>query len=144
MEQSYYSPHMAAQPHVQSPQTHASAGHGTAPQAPGIQNPQQPYYHPQANTYYYQQDGAQYGYAPAVAGLPMASADGVNSWFDFSNTSYLKGLLIGAGVTLLVTNSAVQKALVRGSVKLWSFVQGGVEEVKEQFHDIKAEMSQEK
>jgi hypothetical protein len=105
----------------------------------------QPYSHhspqmtaqPQANTYYYQQDGSQYGYAPA-------SADGVSSWLAFSDTSYVKGLLIGAGATLLLTNSAVQKALVRASVKLWSLVQGGVEEVKEQFQDIKAEMSQEK
>jgi hypothetical protein len=140
MEQSYHSPQMAAQPHVQSPQTHVSAGRGTATQAPGIQ----PYYHPQANTYYYQQDGSQYGYPPAGTGLPAVSADGVSSWLAFSNTSYVKGLLIGAGATLLLTNSAVQKALVRASVKLWSFVQGGVEEVKEQFHDIKAEMSQEK
>ena len=68
-----------------------------------------------------------------------ASAAGLN----FQMPGYLKGFLLGAGATLVLTNSDVQKALVRGTVKLWSLVQGGVEEVKEQFKDVKAEMSQE-
>ncbi|PIE68766.1 MAG: hypothetical protein CSA21_05730 [Deltaproteobacteria bacterium] len=72
-----------------------------------------------------------------------APATGVNSWLDFSNAGYVKGLVLGAGATLLLTNPTVQKAVVRSTVKLWSFIQGGVEEVKEQFHDIKAEMGQE-
>ncbi len=79
---------------------------------------------------------------PALYKYGEVPATGVNSWFDFSNSGYLKGLVLGAGATLLLTNPTVQKAVVRSTVKLWSFVQGGVEEVKEQFHDIKAEMSQ--
>ncbi len=79
---------------------------------------------------------------PALYKYGEVPAAGINSWFDFSNSGYLKGLVLGAGATLLLTNPTVQKAVVRSTVKLWSFVQGGVEEVKEQFHDIKAEMSQ--
>jgi hypothetical protein len=84
-------------------------------------------------------------YAQNTAAYPQAAPapTGVASWFDFSNSGYLKGFLAGAGATLLLTNSTVQKALVRGTVKAWSFVQGGMEEVKEQFQDVKAEMSQE-
>lgn len=67
---------------------------------------------------------------------------GLESWFNFRNSGYLKGFAVGAGVALVLTNPAVQKALVAGAVKVWSTVQGGVEEVKEQIQDIKAEMSQ--
>jgi hypothetical protein len=84
-------------------------------------------------------------YAQNTAAYPQAAPTptGVASWFDFSNSGYLKGFLAGAGATLLLTNPTIQKALVRGTVKAWSFVQGGVEEVKEQFRDVNAEMSQE-
>lgn len=65
----------------------------------------------------------------------------VQSWFNFSNSGYLKGFAIGAGVALVLGNPTVQKAIVSGSVKLWSAVQGGVEEMKEKVKDIKAEIS---
>jgi hypothetical protein len=74
--------------------------------------------------------------------MAVPPAFGLGTWFDFSSAGYLKGFLAGAGLTLLLTNTHVQKALVRGSVKIWSTFQGGVEEVKEQFKDVKAEMSQ--
>ncbi len=82
---------------------------------------------------------APYGtwYEPA-----QSSAYGVQSWFDFRNSGYLKGFVVGAGLTLVLTNPAVQKAMVQAGVRLWSTVQGGMEEVKEQIHDVKAEMSQ--
>ena len=88
--------------------------------------------------YAYGYDGTEYGYSQQ-----MVPQTGLGSWFEFSNSCYLKGLFVGAGVTLLLTNPTVQKMLMRGIVKVWSTVQGGVEEVKEQFRDIKAEMSQE-
>jgi hypothetical protein len=98
---------------------------------------------PPAYAYYYQQ-GMPGNYYPVENISPDQSETGIGSWFEFSNSCYLKGLLIGTGITLLITNSTVQKALVRGVVKIWSLVQGGVEEVKEQFLDAHAEMSQEK
>jgi hypothetical protein len=35
----------------------------------------------------------------------------------------------------------VRQAIISGAVKVWSAVQGGVEEVKEQIQDVKAELS---
>jgi len=83
-------------------------------------------------------------YAQAAACMQEGNvgSGGAESWVNFRNPSYLKGFVVGAGVALVLSNPAVQKALVTGVVKLWSTVQGGVEEVKEQIQDIKAEMSQ--
>jgi len=90
---------------------------------------------PDRGNHYYPQEG--YASSPSPAGR-------FGGWFEFSSSGYLKGFLIGAGATLVLTNPTVQKALVRGTVKVWSLLQGGVEEMKEQFRDVKAEMSEEK
>lgn len=97
-----------------------------APDQAGRVYPQHPQYYQNQSPYYY----------PAPA-----PASGVASWFAFTDSGYLKGLLLGAGVTLLLTNPTVQKTMVRGVVKLWSGMQYGLEEVKEQIQDIKAELS---
>lgn len=83
---------------------------------------------------YQQPSGYSYpaGYQPAAS--PWSG------WLDFKNPNYLKGVLLAAGVTLLVTNPTVQKAVVKGLAKAWSSLQYGVEEVKEQINDIRAEM----
>lgn len=65
----------------------------------------------------------------------------VQSWFQFKNSSYLKGFVVGAGVAIILSNPAVQRAMVSGAVKLWTGMQGGVEEIKEHVKDIKAEIS---
>ncbi len=70
-----------------------------------------------------------------------AAASWTQGWFAVSDPGYLKGLALGAGLTFLMTNPTVQRALVKGAVTVWSAIQGGVEEVKEQIQDIKAEMS---
>ncbi len=75
----------------------------------------------------------------ATDSLPQNTSSG---WLAFSNDSYLKGFLAGAGVTFLLTNKTLQKAIIKGTVKLWTTIQGGVEEVKEQIQDVKAEMGQ--
>lgn len=62
-------------------------------------------------------------------------------WLSFNDPGYLKGLVLGAAVTYVLTNPKVQRALVKGAVTLFSAVQGGFEEVKEQIQDIKSEMS---
>ena len=76
----------------------------------------------------------------AVAPQP---ATGLASWVNVTDPGYLKGLALGAGVALLVTNPKVQQAVVSGAVKLWAAIQGGVEEIKEQIQDVKAELSRE-
>ncbi len=80
--------------------------------------------------------------APQYPAAPPELATGFTSWFDFSNSGYFKGLLIGAGLALLMTNPAFQHAIIAGSVRIWSMFQGGLEEMKEQVRDIQAEMSQ--
>ena len=62
-------------------------------------------------------------------------------WVAFQEPEYIKGLVLGAGLAYLLTNPTIQKALVKGAVTLWTSVQGGFEEVKEQIQDIKSEMS---
>jgi len=92
---------------------------------------QQQYYAPQQPQQgYYQQP-----YAPQ-----HNAASHVKEWFNFREPSYVKGFVIGAGVALILTNPAVKKALVKGVVKLWGGLQGGVEELKEQIRDVQAEM----
>lgn len=103
------------------------------------------------NLYQYGETGYEYSYHGDIikpspyqdpSKQPFYSCSSVSEWFAFSDTCYLKGFLAGAGITFLVSNSTVQKAIVRGVINLFSVVQGGVEEVKEQIRDIKAEMSQ--
>lgn len=124
--QSYHYP-QSLPVHAQSP--------GTGPYAaPVHQNPAA------AGSVYAYGDG-EYRYGVQQSGYFPES---IGTWFNFSDACYLRGFLLGSGATLLLTNPGVQRTLVRGAVKLWSFVQGGVEEIKEQFQDVQAEMSQEK
>lgn len=92
-------------------------------------------YNSQYPQYYYRQY-PEWGTQPA----PYQSSWS-QGWLAFQDPGYLKGVLLGAGLTYLLTNPKVQRALVKGAVTAWSAVQGGVEEVKEQIQDIKAEMS---
>lgn len=66
------------------------------------------------------------------------------SIFNLTSPSFLKGVLLGAGVAVIATNPTVQKAVVSGAVSLFAFLQGSIEEVKEQIQDAKEELSQEK
>lgn len=52
----------------------------------------------------------------------------------------VKGALIGAAATYLLTNEQVQRTAIKGAVRLWSLLQGGIEEVKERFGDAEAEL----
>ncbi len=94
--------------------------------------------------YYYDPQGyaQQYSTAdPSYYSQSPAAASPVGSWFNYQDSSYLKGFLVGAGVALILANPTVQKALISGTVKCWNAVQGGVEEVKEKVKDVRAEMS---
>lgn len=83
-------------------------------------------------------------YYPAAPVAPVTPpGTGLAAWFNFTQPAYLKGFLLGAGAALVLTNPTVQKALVGGAVRLWSAVHGGVEELKEQIEDAKAEISRE-
>jgi hypothetical protein len=56
-----------------------------------------------------------------------------------TDSQFWKGALIGAAVTLLVTNESVQKGAMKMISKAGAVAQSGVEEIKEKFEDAKAE-----
>jgi len=79
---------------------------------------------------------------PQAASAPAPAAENpsiFSSGLGVHNDALVKGLLIGAGVAYLLTNETVQKNLMTAGVKLWSALQGGVEEMKERFRDAEAE-----
>jgi hypothetical protein len=80
----------------------------------------------------------QMGYAfPQAARQPMFQQ---SSFLNFGNDRFLKGLLIGAAATYLLTNESVQRTAIKGVVQVWSTLQAGIEEAKERFHDAEAEL----
>lgn len=80
-----------------------------------------------------------YGIAPTGYAVPR-QAQQQSAFLNFGNDRFLKGLLIGAAATYLLTNESVQRTLIKGVVQVWSAVQGGIEEAKERFHDAEAEL----
>ncbi len=69
----------------------------------------------------------------SVSNLPVYGTHSSQFW---------KGALIGAGIALLLGNETVQKSLMKGATSLFNAAQAGVEEIKEKFEDIRAEMNQ--
>jgi hypothetical protein len=117
-------------------------------QSTGSQGPSMAAYPGYASTnpgYGYAQGGyaqgygmTQTGYAyPQAARQPMSQQ---SSFLNFGNDRFLKGLLIGAAATYLLTNESVQRTAIKGVVQVWSALQGGIEEAKERFHDAEAEL----
>jgi hypothetical protein len=72
--------------------------------------------------------------------MPSYAAPQSTSFFNLGNDRFVKGLLIGAAAAYLLTNEDVQRTAIKGVVKVWSALQGGVEEVKERFRDAEAEL----
>lgn len=102
-----------------------------------------------ATTYYsqpvYQNDQQgmqQYQSTAPVQQNTTPTESTLGDWFNFRDSTYLKGFALGAGIALVASNPTVQKAVISGAVKAWAAVQGGFEEVKEQIQDAKAELSQ--
>lgn len=66
----------------------------------------------------------------------------ISSFFS-SNSSqqdFLKGALIGAVATFILTNKDAQKAIFKGFAKISSLFEMGIEELKERYEDAKAEV----
>jgi hypothetical protein len=109
---------------------------------------QQPYYayYPYAQvpdywmttqTAYQPQVPVQYA-APAYPLTPVQSNGSL-----LTSSSFIKGALIGAAAAYVMSNDTVQQAFIKTSVKAWSMLQGGVEEMKERFRDAEAELHSE-
>jgi len=58
----------------------------------------------------------------------------------FSNGDFVKGALIGAAVTYLLTNKDAQKTIMKAASKGSEFFQAGMEEIKERYEDARAQM----
>ncbi len=64
-----------------------------------------------------------------------------NSLFgSLNNQDFIKGALIGAAVGYLLTNEKAQKTIMKTVAKGTQMFQMGIEEMKERFEDVKAEM----
>ena len=57
----------------------------------------------------------------------------------FNNSDFVKGALIGAAVTFLLTNKNAQETIMKTASKGSELFQAGMEELKERYEDIKAQ-----
>ncbi len=64
----------------------------------------------------------------------------VNSKQGFNTNDFVKGAVIGAGITFLLTNKTSQKAILNGFAKVSDLFNIGMEEIKERIEDAKASM----
>ncbi len=96
-----------------------------------------PMHHPPLHEAYH------YGYYPQDA-YQMYDAQDAPGYsilgLNLSDGNFWKGALIGAAVTLLVTNDTVQKTIMKGVATAYSAAQNGVGELKEKFEDAQAEL----
>ncbi|TVQ88221.1 MAG: hypothetical protein EA400_09520 [Chromatiaceae bacterium] len=76
---------------------------------------------------------------PLQPAMPMAQQPS-QPLFNLGNERFVKGLLIGAAAAYVLSNESVQRSLIKGAVRLWTGLQGGLEEVKERFQDAEAEL----
>ena len=81
-----------------------------------------------------------YGDYRAYSAYPGAQSQAQTPFFNFGSDRFVKGVLIGAAAAYLLTNESVQRSAIKGVVKAWSMLQGGVAEIKERFHDAEAEI----
>ena len=76
---------------------------------------------------------------------PMHSSQNgfLDGIFSGSNGSdFLKGALIGAAATYILTNENAQRAIFKGFAKLSTLFECGLEELKERYEDAKAEANE--
>ena len=72
--------------------------------------------------------------------MPPAPTPESTPFFNITDAGFIKGAVIGAAVAYLLTNETVQENAIKTSVKTWSLLQGGIEEIKERFRDAEAEL----
>lgn len=58
----------------------------------------------------------------------------------FTNGDFVKGALIGAAVTFLLTNKNAQETIFKAASKGSELFQAGMEELKERYEDARAQM----
>ncbi len=60
----------------------------------------------------------------------------------YHSQQFWKGIALGAIAAIFVTNEGVQKAVMKGAIKMYDMVQSGANELKEKFEDVQAEVRQ--
>lgn len=63
-----------------------------------------------------------------------------NNQGGFNNADFIKGALIGAAATYLLTNKNAQQTIMKAFSKGNELFQAGMEELKERYEDAKAQM----
>ena len=71
---------------------------------------------------------------------PMTNNVSSQTQNTFSNADFVKGALIGAAVTFLLTNKGAQESIMKAASKGNELFQSGMEEMKERYEDAKAQM----
>lgn len=71
--------------------------------------------------------------------LPNAQQNPQNQGM-FNNSDFVKGALVGAAVTFLLTNKGAQESIMKAASKGTELFQAGMEELKERYEDAKAQM----
>ena len=69
--------------------------------------------------------------------------NGILNVFGDQNTQndFIKGALIGAVATFILTNENAQRAIFKGFAKVSGLCEAGIEELKERYEDAKAEVN---
>ena len=86
---------------------------------------------------------------PYIQNNPQDSKDSnanggiFNGVFGSQNTQkdFVKGVLIGAVATFILTNENAQRAIFKGFAKVSGLFEAGIEELKERYEDAKAEVN---
>lgn len=63
---------------------------------------------------------------------------------NFNAAGFVKGLLIGGIATYVLTNPKAQECVFKAIVKGGALINAGIEELKERFEDVKAELEAQK
>lgn len=83
----------------------------------------------------------------AWGGNPAWKAGRRGAWPAFlgkrPSEQFLMGALIGAAGAYVLGDEALRAKLIKGGLRLYSGIVGGIEEMKEQMADIRAEMEAE-
>lgn len=81
--------------------------------------------------------------AQAPANYVPAARPATFPGMNVTAPAFWTGAVVGAGLTLLVTNERVQKTMVKAVSRVMAATSSGIEEMKEKYEDAKAEVEAE-
>lgn len=83
--------------------------------------------------------GFGFGNGRPGAGWPFSGGLPLPVFNPLRNDAFIKGVMVGAGIAIILGNDKVQRTLIRAATRVWNAVQGEIEEVKERFRDAESE-----